>query len=45
MVMVKEILYERRPYIFVEQFWVNKINKSMRDLIFGKMVVHKRENK
>ena len=35
---------ERGPYIFVEWSCANERNKSVRTLIFGRMVVHKRLN-
>ena len=45
MVVHKERINERGSHIFVEWSPANKRNKSVRDLIFGWMVVHKRKNK
>ena len=36
---------ERGSYTLVDWSCANKINKSMRTLIFGPMVVHKSKNK
>ena len=40
MVMTKERLNERGPYIFVEWWCANKINKSVGTLNSGRMVMH-----
>ena len=41
MVVLKERINERGPYIFVQWSCENKGNKSMRTLIFGRKAVHK----
>ena len=41
MVVQKEIIHERRSYIFVEWSFANERNKSMVTLNFGRMVVYK----
>ena len=41
MAVDKEIINERRSYIFVELSCTNKRKKSMRTMIFHQMVVHK----
>ena len=45
MVVHKEKLYERGPYVLVEWLCANKRIKSMRTPIFRRMVVQKRKNK
>ena len=40
MVVQREKINERRPYIFVEWSFANERNKSMAILAFGGMVVH-----
>ena len=45
MIMLKERMCERGPYILVEWSLANKRNKSMRTLTFGQMVMHKGKNK
>ena len=40
MVVLKERMNERRSYILAEWTCANERNKSMRTLIFGRMVVH-----
>ena len=41
----KKKINERGPYILVERSCKNKINRSMRTIILGLMVVHKRKDK
>ena len=45
MLVQKERINERRPYILVTWPSANKQNKSMRTLNFGRMVAHKKNNK
>ena len=40
MVLHKEKINESPSYIFVEWLCANENNKSMRTLIFGRMLVH-----
>ena len=41
----KERINERGSYIFVKWSCASKRDKSTRDLIFGRIVVHKRKSK
>ena len=45
MFLIKERINEREPYISVEWLRVHKKKKSIRTLIFGRMVAQKRKIK
>ena len=43
MIVHKGTMYSRGPYILVECSCANKKKKSIKTLIFGRMLVHKRK--